>query len=65
MEGRRIVSDMTSLETCGSGASRAGTTRSSADIDMVYDYFPRLKERGRPRRYLSGGEQQMLRSGER
>src|SRR6266478_3411772 len=31
-----------------------------ADIDMVYNYFPRLKERTGLAGYLSGGEQQML-----
>src|SRR5438876_1050369 len=31
-----------------------------ADIDMVFKYFPRLKERTGLAGYLSGGEQQML-----
>mgnify|MGYP002655161985 FL=1 len=31
-----------------------------ADIEMVYGYFPRLKERTGLAGYLSGGEQQML-----
>ncbi|MCV5648866.1 ATP-binding cassette domain-containing protein, partial [Escherichia coli] len=30
------------------------------DIEMVFDYFPRLKERTGLAGYLSGGEQQML-----
>jgi len=30
------------------------------DIEMVYEYFPRLKERTGLAGYLSGGEQQML-----
>jgi branched-chain amino acid transport system ATP-binding protein len=39
---------------------RAGTR---ADFDRVYEYFPRLFDRRRGLAgYLSGGEQQMLRS---
>ena len=52
MEGRRIISDMTSIENLKLGAF----TRS----DMVFRYFPRLKERTGLAGYLSGGEQQML-----
>src|SRR6201996_1066113 len=60
MEGRRIVADMTSLENLRLGAFTRSDNRVSADIDMVFNYFPRLKERTGLAGYLSGGEQQML-----
>src|SRR5260370_6128071 len=60
MEGRRIISDMTSLENLRLGAFTRNDNEVGADIDMVYDYFPRLKERTGLAGYLSGGEQQML-----
>lgn len=62
MEGRRIVADMTVLENLRVGAfTRAdGAAAVKADIERVYQYFPRLKERTGLAGYLSGGEQQML-----
>ena len=60
MEGRRIISDMTSLENLRLGAFTRSDNEVGADIDMVFDYFPRLKERTGLAGYLSGGEQQML-----
>src|ERR1700712_401738 len=60
MEGRRIISDMTSLENLRLGAFTRSDNEVGGDIDMVYDYFPRLKERTGLAGYLSGGEQQML-----
>ena len=60
MEGRRIVADMTSLENLKLGAFTRRDGGVSADIDMVFRYFPRLKERTGLAGYLSGGEQQML-----
>ena len=60
MEGRRIVADMTSLENLRLGAFTRSDGEIAADIDMVFDYFPRLKERTGLAGYLSGGEQQML-----
>src|ERR1700733_10612797 len=45
MEGRRIVSDMTSLENLRLGAFPRRDNEIANDIEMVYDYFPRLKER--------------------
>src|SRR6201747_2497448 len=56
MEGRRIVSDMTCLENLRLGAFTRRDREVSADIDRVYDYFPRLKERTGLAGYLSGGE---------
>src|SRR6266568_248078 len=60
MEGRRIVSDMTSLENLKLGAFTRRDREVDADLDMVFTYFPRLKERTGLAGYLSGGEQQML-----
>src|SRR3981189_291139 len=60
MEGRRIISDMTSLENLRLGAFTRRDNEVGADIDMVYEYFPRLRERTGLAGYLSGGEQQML-----
>jgi branched-chain amino acid transport system ATP-binding protein len=60
MEGRRIIEDMTVIENLRMGAySRPGRV-SKDDIDQVFQYFPRLKERTGLAGYLSGGEQQML-----
>src|SRR3954462_15291048 len=60
MEGRRIVADMTSLENLKLGAFPRRDREVGADLDMVFNYFPRLKERTGLAGYLSGGEQQML-----
>ncbi|WP_426957427.1 ABC transporter ATP-binding protein [Muricoccus radiodurans] len=60
MEGRRIVADMTCLENLRLGAFTRRDNEVRRDIDMVYSYFPRLKERTGLAGYLSGGEQQML-----
>src|ERR1043166_8745510 len=60
MEGRRIIADMTSIENLRLGAFTRSDNEVAADIDMVFDYFPRLKERTGLAGYLSGGEQQML-----
>src|SRR3954465_2034284 len=60
MEGRRIISDMTCLENLRLGAFTRRDNQVAQDIEMVYEYFPRLKERTGLAGYLSGGEQQML-----
>ena len=60
MEGRRIIADMTPLENLRLGAFTRSDGGVNADIDMVFKYFPRLKERTGLAGYLSGGEQQML-----
>ncbi|MBW6401582.1 ABC transporter ATP-binding protein [Roseomonas sp. HJA6] len=60
MEGRRIVSDMTCIENLRLGAFTRTDGDVRRDIDMVFDYFPRLRERTGLAGYLSGGEQQML-----
>jgi branched-chain amino acid transport system ATP-binding protein len=60
MEGRRIIADMTSIENLKLGAFTRTDNEIADDIDMVFKYFPRLKERTGLAGYLSGGEQQML-----
>jgi branched-chain amino acid transport system ATP-binding protein len=60
MEGRRVVEDMTSIENLRLGAYTRRDSEIARDIDRVFDYFPRLKERTGLAGYLSGGEQQML-----
>src|SRR6202140_2972682 len=55
MEGRRIIADMTSLENLRLGAFTRKDNEIGGDIDMVYSYFPRLKERTGLAGYLSGG----------
>lgn len=61
-EGRRVFSDLTSLENLKAGAftrkDHAGVKR---DIAKVLEYFPRLRNALHVKAgYLSGGEQQML-----
>jgi branched-chain amino acid transport system ATP-binding protein len=60
MEGRRIIGDMTVRENLRVGAFTRRDREIDADIERVYSYFPRLKERDGLAGYLSGGEQQML-----
>jgi len=62
MEGRRVLEHLTVEENLLVGAycrkDRAGVKR---DIEMVFDYFPKIKDlRRQMSGYLSGGEQQML-----
>lgn len=60
MEGRRIIADMTVIENLRLGAFTRRDKGIADDIEMVLNYFPRLKERTGLAGYLSGGEQQML-----
>jgi branched-chain amino acid transport system ATP-binding protein len=60
MEGRGIVADMTVLENLRLGAYTRRDKHIKSDIEKVFHYFPRLKERKGLAGYLSGGEQQML-----
>lgn len=61
-EGRGTFSRMTVDENLQLGAmSRGDRPGIAADIDRVYGYFPKLRERARQQAgTLSGGEQQML-----
>lgn len=59
-EGRRVFADLTVLENIKIGAYLRNDDL-NADIEWVYDLFPRLKERSwQLAGTLSGGEQQML-----
>jgi branched-chain amino acid transport system ATP-binding protein len=62
MEGRRVFEDLTVDENIQMGGYiRSDRVALKRDHDLVFDYFPRLKERrGQLAGYLSGGEQQML-----
>jgi branched-chain amino acid transport system ATP-binding protein len=60
MEGRRIIEDMTVIENLRLGAYTRKDKFVKDDIEQVFHYFPRLKERTGLAGYLSGGEQQML-----
>lgn len=63
MEGRGIVQDMTVLENLKLGAFTRKNFNMNEEIEKVFHFFPRLKERtitGGAAGYLSGGEQQML-----
>ena len=62
MEGRHCFEHLTVEENLLTGAYTRMGHRSeiSDDLAMVYDYFPRLKERRKSQAgYTSGGEQQM------
>src|SRR5215467_13293181 len=61
MEGRRVFEHLTVEENLLTGAyTRKNGTSAKQDLDLVYDYFPRLRERrGLGAGYISGGEQQM------
>jgi len=64
-EGRRIFPRMSVLENLDMGAfARRDRGQIPADLEHVFQLFPRLKERLRQRAgTLSGGEQQMLAMG--
>jgi branched-chain amino acid transport system ATP-binding protein len=62
MEGRHCFGHLTVEENLLTGAytRRDGAAAVRHDLEMVYTYFPRLKERRRSQAgYTSGGEQQM------
>ena len=62
MEGRHCFEHLTVEENLLTGAYTRtdGKGAIEADLDMVYGYFPRLKERRKSQAgYTSGGEQQM------
>jgi branched-chain amino acid transport system ATP-binding protein len=61
MEGRRLFEHLTVEENLRAGAyARNDNSAIRQDLERVYTYFPRLKERRNLKAgYLSGGEQQM------
>jgi branched-chain amino acid transport system ATP-binding protein len=63
-EGRRIFHQLTVRENLEMGAYTGDPEKLPDDLDLVYDLFPRLKERYKQvAGTLSGGEQQMLAMG--
>jgi branched-chain amino acid transport system ATP-binding protein len=63
-EGRRTFQRMTVRENLELGAYLRRDANVGADLDRVFDLFPRLKERERQKAgTMSGGEQQMLAMG--
>ncbi len=62
MEGRHVFEHLTVEENLLTGAyTRRNGASVRQDLDLVYGYFPRLRERrGVTAGYVSGGEQQML-----
>ncbi len=62
MEGRHCFGHLTVEENLLTGAfsRRDGRAEIARDLELVYSYFPRLKERRKSQAgYTSGGEQQM------
>jgi branched-chain amino acid transport system ATP-binding protein len=63
MEGRHVFEHLTVEENLMTGAytRRDGRAAVERDLEMVYEYFPRLQFRRKSQAgYTSGGEQQML-----
>jgi len=61
-EGRHVFGELTVDENLiAAGNALTGRAGKTLDIEAVFEYFPRLKERRKQLSgYLSGGEQQML-----
>jgi branched-chain amino acid transport system ATP-binding protein len=61
-EGRQLFTDMTVYENLALGAvNRRARRRVAANMDRVFELFPRLRERrNQATATLSGGEQQMV-----
>ena len=61
MEGRHCFEHLTIEENLLTGAYTRGSSRDiKDDLELVYQYFPRLRERRKSQAgYTSGGEQQM------
>ncbi len=61
LEGRRVFEHLSAEENLLVGAYQRKDHNVKQDTEMVYEYFPRLKDlRHHIAGYLSGGEQQML-----
>jgi len=62
MEGRRVFDDLNVDENLIAGAhTRKSRNEVKGDMELVFNYFPRLTQRRHTLAgYLSGGEQQML-----
>lgn len=61
MEGRHCFEHLTVEENLLTGAYTRSGGKVAQDLEMVYEYFPRLRERRKSQAgYTSGGEQQMV-----
>lgn len=63
MEGRHCFEHLSVEDNLMTGAytRKDGRSAVAADLEMVYEYFPRLRERRKSQAgYTSGGEQQMV-----
>jgi branched-chain amino acid transport system ATP-binding protein len=61
MEGRHVFEHLTVEENLLAGGYTRPSEAVKRDLDLVYTYFPRLRQRRATRAgYISGGEQQML-----
>jgi branched-chain amino acid transport system ATP-binding protein len=63
MEGRHCFPHLTVEENLMTGAytRRGGQAENNRDLDKVFNYFPRLRQRKNAQAgYISGGEQQMV-----
>ena len=63
MEGRHCFEHLTVEENLMTGAYTRSDGRAAVndDLEMVYGYFPRIKDRRKSQAgYTSGGEQQMV-----
>jgi branched-chain amino acid transport system ATP-binding protein len=61
MEGRRVFEHLTVEDNLLTGAYTRNDRHVKEDLDLVYGYFPRLKQRRSTKAgYVSGGEQQMV-----
>ncbi|WP_225765425.1 branched-chain amino acid ABC transporter ATP-binding protein/permease [Inquilinus sp. Marseille-Q2685] len=61
-QGRGLFAGMTVAENLGLGRSQRRSGHGTHwDLDRIFEYFPRIRERlHTPADYLSGGEQQMI-----
>ena len=60
IEGRRVFEHLTVEQNLKVGAHLSSARRVKQGLEMVYEYFPRLKEkRNETAGFISGGEQQM------
>lgn len=60
-EGRQVIANMSVLENLTVGAQALGRGVDAAELQRIFDRFPRLDERRTQKAgLLSGGEQQML-----
>ncbi len=61
-EGRQVFTELTVLENLKMGTfANKDKSHAKADLEKIFEYFPRLKQRiNQPAGTLSGGEQQMV-----